>query len=505
VITTADLKTRSKADLSQMAKQLGIASHASMKRDELVVAIAKKSKVAKKPVDKKPVDKKLDAKKTSPTKKSASPKVMAASTVNGTTKKVAPSKTAAKKSVSKSAGAKTAVVKPVAPKLKAAEPKAKPSKAAAKKSEAAAKSTAPAKPNSKAKTVESKVTANGAPAKKAAQPQSAVPKAQVPKKVVEKKPPKPKATTTNPTVLKKIRELQLQRESGKDISFRPTLVRPPGAAEPIWEKEPLKDRIALFVRDAYWMHASWDITRNAIDRARSAMAEQWHGAKPILRLLKLDDGSVSSAAETVERDIEIHGGLRNWYISWSGEATSFRVMVGYLSAAGRFHAIAESNVVRTPAAGASDAVDEHWSNVSADSEHIFALSGGYDSERETSELQEILEDRLHRNLGAPALAKLGASADGPFRRRGDFHFDMDIELVVYGSTVSDGYLTLNGEPVTLRQDGTFAVRLPFPDRRQVLPAVACTRDGSQQRTIVVAVERNTKIMEPLEQERDTGE
>ncbi len=45
---------------------------------------------------------------------------------------------------------------------------------------------------------------------------------------------------------------------------------------------------------------------------------------------------------------------------------------------------------------------------------------------------------------------------------------MDIELVVYGSTVSDGYLTLNGEPVTLRSDGTFAVRLPFPDRRQVL-------------------------------------
>jgi hypothetical protein len=71
--------------------------------------------------------------------------------------------------------------------------------------------------------------------------------------------------------------------------------------------------------------------------------------------------------------------------------------------------------------------------------------------------------------------------------------------------VSDGYLTLNGEPVTLRPDGTFAVRLPFPDRRQVLPAVACTRDGSQQRTIVVAVERNTKIMEPLEQERDTGD
>src|SRR5690606_500790 len=112
--------------------------------------------------------------------------------------------------------------------------------------------------------------------------------------------------------------------------------------------------------------------------------------------------------------------------------------------------------------------------------------------------KELLEERLRRSLGAPALAKLGASADSPFRRRGGFHFDMDVELVVYGSTVPDGYLTLNGEPVTLRSDGTFVLRLPFPDRRQVLPAVACSRDGSQQRTIVVAVERNTKIMEPLE-------
>ncbi len=235
------------------------------------------------------------------------------------------------------------------------------------------------------------------------------------------------------------------------------------------------------------------------------MAEQWHGCKPILRLLRLDDSGTSSSSETVERDIEIHGGLRNWYIDWTGEAASFRVLVGYVSPSGRFHAIAKSNIVKTTAGGAPDAVDDHWSDVGPESERIFALSGGYDTERETGELKEILEERVHRSLGAPALAKLGAGSESPFRRRGEFHFDMEIELVVYGSTVPDGYLTLNGEPVSLRPDGTFAVRLPFPDRRQVLPAVACTRDGSQQRTIVVAVERNTKIMEPLEQERDTGD
>jgi hypothetical protein len=77
--------------------------------------------------------------------------------------------------------------------------------------------------------------------------------------------------------------------------------------------------------------------------------------------------------------------------------------------------------------------------------------------------------------------------------------------VLYGATQPDSYLTVNEQPVALRQDGSFVVRLPFPDRRQVIPAVAVARDGSHQRTIVVAVERNTKTMQPLEQEQDTGD
>jgi hypothetical protein len=44
------------------------------------------------------------------------------------------------------------------------------------------------------------------------------------------------------------------------------------------------------------------------------------------------------------------------------------------------------------------------------------------------------------------------------------------------------------------------VRLDLPNRRQVIPLVAGTKDGASQRTIVVAVERNTKAMEPVDRE-----
>ncbi len=490
MITTADLKTQTKADLAKMAKRLGVSGFGSMRKEDLVVAVAKASKAAKS----KPTSKSGAAKKTATTKGATAKKLTNGHAVHskkGTA--TAPRSSSGKHASATGKGSHAAsAMKPSSPKAVSAKPIT-----SKKTGGPQATPSLPERSASKTKTVDKR---------KVVESQLASATSQTPKPVA--KPvakSKPVPTPTDPKVLKRIRELQLQSKSDKDIAFRPTLVRPPGAIEPIWEKEPIKDRIALFVRDAHWMHVSWDITRNAIDRAKAAMMEQWHGAKPILRLIRMDDTGTTNTAETVERDIEIHGGSRNWYVEWKGEPASFRVLIGYVSPNGRFHAMAKSNIVKTPGAGSPDVVDEHWSDLGAESERIYAISGGYDGDLETGELKEMLEERLHRTLGAPPLAKLGAGADSPFRRRGGFHFDMEVELVVYGSTVSDGYLTLNGEPVKLRSDGTFALRVPFPDRRQVLPAVACSRDGSQQRTIVVAVERNTKIMEPLESEQDTGE
>jgi hypothetical protein len=69
-------------------------------------------------------------------------------------------------------------------------------------------------------------------------------------------------------------------------------------------------------------------------------------------------------------------------------------------------------------------------------------------------------------------------------------------MIIYGCTRPDAHVQLSGEPVKLRSDGSFTVRLAMPDRRQVLPVVASSSDGMEQRTIVLAIERNTKVMEP---------
>jgi hypothetical protein len=212
---------------------------------------------------------------------------------------------------------------------------------------------------------------------------------------------------------------------------------------------------------------------------------------PVLRLSRLgEDG-----AATVLRDIRIHGGVNNWYVDVQNPPSQFRLEIGYLAEDGGFHRLACSNSVITPPPGVSEALDGNWVDLAENADRIFAMSGGYSLQGGCRELQELLEERLGRPMGSPMQTRHGTGADAA--RMEEFQLLVDAELIVYGATQRDAYVTLQGEPVRLRPDGTFTVRLQMPERRQVIPVVASSHDGVEQRTISIAVERNTKVMEPV--------
>src|SRR5216684_6855 len=258
-----------------------------------------------------------------------------------------------------------------------------------------------------------------------------------------------------------------------------------------------KDRIVVMVRDPYWLHCYWELTRHAIQRAEAALGQEWHTAKPILRLLDVTSTETTSASESILRDIDIHGGCNNWYIDVSSPPRSYRVDIGYLARSGRFYVLARSNVVTTPRAGISDVIDENWADFdSKKADRLYAMSAGFDPTASSLELKQLFEERLRRPLGSPAISSMGSGAwlRGPQRQ---FWFQLDAELIVYGATEPKARVTLQGEPVKLRPDGTFTMRFSLPDSRQIIPAVASSADGVEERTIVLAVERNTKRLEPL--------
>jgi hypothetical protein len=260
-----------------------------------------------------------------------------------------------------------------------------------------------------------------------------------------------------------------------------------------------KDRIVVMVRDPYWLHCYWELTRHAIQRAEAALGQEWHTARPILRLLDVSNRGTTNSTETAVRDIDIHGGCNNWYIDVSSPPRSFRVDIGYLARSGRFYVLSRSNVVSTPRAGVSDVIDENWADIDAKkADRIYAMSGGFDPSGASSlELKELFEERLRRPLGSPAVTSFGSGGLLPGGKSRAFWFKLDAELIVYGATEPTARVTLQGEPVKLRPDGTFTMRYSLPDSRQIIPAVATSPDGVEERTIVLAVERNTKHLEPM--------
>src|SRR5260370_37147945 len=143
----------------------------------------------------------------------------------------------------------------------------------------------------------------------------------------------------------------------------------------------------------YWLNCSGKLTRHAIQRAEAALGQDWHGAKPILRLLDVSSQDTTSSAESIIRDIDIHGGCNNWYIDVANPPRSYRVDIGYVSKRGQFYALARSNVVTTPRAGISDVIDENWADIdSKQADRIYAMSGGYDPTASSLELKQLFEE-----------------------------------------------------------------------------------------------------------------
>lgn len=301
-----------------------------------------------------------------------------------------------------------------------------------------------------------------------------------------------KSAPRSTVALKRIRKRRELREQQKDLSLAPVM-----ATAKSVESSRTKNRVVLLVRDSYWLHACWQVTRRSVERVRAAMNENWHSARPIIRLYELEHETTTNVMSNVVRDIEIHSGVTNWYIDVFDPPKSYRIELGYLADNGQFHSIGRSNVVSTPKPGTSDAIDNNWSDIAEDYERIYVMSGGGKASTDSRELKELFEERLRRPMNS-TLPSVNIHRE--INLEDVLRFDVDAELIIYGKTDNDAALTLNGKPLKLRPDGTFTVRQHLPDRRQVIPLVATTKDGIHERTIVLAVERNTKVMDPVNKE-----
>ncbi|MEO1497169.1 MAG: DUF4912 domain-containing protein [Planctomycetota bacterium] len=247
-----------------------------------------------------------------------------------------------------------------------------------------------------------------------------------------------------------------------------------------------QDRLLMLIRDPYWLHLSWEVSPESVRRAETALAQQWHAAQPTLRIHRLHPSGASGSY----KQQAIHGGVNHWYIDVSNPPGRYRAEIGYASTSGEFYCICKSNEASTPEAG--PASHENWTDIARNADRIYAMSGGYSPDGVSSELREALEERLQRRLGRPTDTRLASSANTSIAA--EPLVAVEAEMVVHGEVAPHTHLTVKGEPVEVADDHTFRVRLPMPDRRQVVPIVASSADGARQKTVIVGVDKNTKTL-----------
>lgn len=463
--TAGSLSDWSKADLANLARSRGVRGWAAMDKGALVKALSKSAGAAK--------PAKSPAKATRPATKPAT------------------------KVVRKASKAKAAAPRITRP--------AKPAKPAPSRPKPTVKVTAKTAP---------KVAVKAALAKPGAAPIAAKPAA---KPTLQPTPTVAKPTAVSPVVgkphtngtHKPAAANPLTKPLTKPLVSKPAIpaaVKP--AAKPVPARDasyrmagPLtKDRILLAVSNPYWLNAYWEISPNSVQRAEAALKQDWHGSRLTIRLFDVTSQDTTSTSETPVKDIVLQGSGQNWYIDVPQPPRMYRADIGYVSRRGDFYVLARSNVVTPPKAGTgevTEGIEGNWDDSDAKhrAERILAMSTGFESSG-SAELREFFEERTGRTLGPPKETAFGTGAMPPGSVK-KFFFEIDAKLIVFGRTDPAAHLTLNNDPIKLNPDGSFRMTFNLPDSRQIIPAVAASADGVEERTIVLAVERNTKHLDPM--------
>ncbi len=248
------------------------------------------------------------------------------------------------------------------------------------------------------------------------------------------------------------------------------------------------DRLVLTVCDSFWLRARWEATSRSVERVRSAMGPSWHTAEPTLRVYRVDREPHGSTRREFVADVPARGGVDVCYVPVDDPPSSFVVELGYLARDKRFFTLISSNVVETPQRGVHDAFGRSEDAPLGFPTNFDAFASGRFPRPPRSPFAAPLDESfgLASRLRADAL-----------RPPSDLDVAVDCEIVVKGKVSPGARVRVKEEPIRLREDGTFSIRYRLPERRHVFPVVATSPDGAETRTIVLAVDRNTKTLDPV--------
>ncbi len=253
---------------------------------------------------------------------------------------------------------------------------------------------------------------------------------------------------------------------------------------------------ALLPRDPNWMFIYWEITDNS-----KALIAREHGHdvfEKARHVIRVYDVSANDGKDPKYFDIPVMIGARSWYINVQAGGRAYCCEVGLVMPDGRFIGIVKTNTVNLPAGRVSDVTDEKWMSVSPDFDKLLQISGVEYIGKGSGEVAKSLAQRweMLRSVFSRAsswgVSSMSSQAlTRPEAAEKKFWLVADCELILYGATEPDAFVTVSGRKVALNPDGTFSMRFALPDGNMDLPVKALSKDETDSRQIEIKVTRKT--------------
>lgn len=247
-------------------------------------------------------------------------------------------------------------------------------------------------------------------------------------------------------------------------------------------------KVVLLVRDPWWIFAYWEVDPHRERAARTQfLPEEVPGMESVLRVYNVTGVDYPSQPANSFFDISLSGLATNWYIHTNAPNSSFIVELGLRTGQGRFLMLVRSNRVNTPPDGPSDVIDGEWSV--SDEAFTQLFNGPLTPGASPSEGWAKLVD--HFSSSARSSGAIGAAARPPAMH--GLWVRADTDLVVYGRTDPKAHLTIDGQAVPVKPDGSFRFRAALPEGSQTIAVTVTSPDGRQAHTItpVVSLQRTT--------------
>jgi hypothetical protein len=293
-------------------------------------------------------------------------------------------------------------------------------------------------------------------------------------------------------------------------------------------------RLFLTARDPHWLYAYWDLSWQQMADCRSRAAD----GRLLLRVFE------QNRAAPVQ-ELTLHHDSRNWYIPVDKAATTYRAEMGYWRRDGHFHVIGRSRETTTPPEVVSPDATAKFVTVPIDvpfrellglvrgharqgealAEALYQLQhegyrfpfklglelGPWTAEQAAAlervlggdlfrrlqmgsfEISEWLRRRLQEEFGSAAVFSAFSPAGASWSAVPEkgFWFAVNAELIIYGATDPSARVTIAGQPVELRSDGTFSFHYAFPDGQYQLPVVAVSESGDGRREVLLSFTRQS--------------